>query len=102
MILAHRVLLDLPAEEVVAGALPFQDPKVILVLRDPLDLKVLVALRVYRALLAFKVNRVFLDLRVIRVRRVLLDQLVLLVRGGLLVLLERTRLVRSFPITSPR
>jgi len=95
-------LLDLLEEAVVAEALPSLGPRAIPVLRGLLDQKGLVVLRGYRVLPEFKVSRVFLDQRAIPVLRDLLDPLALPVSGVPLGLLERTRLVRSFPTTSPR
>jgi hypothetical protein len=67
--------------------------------KDPLDQKVLADLKVSRVLPEFRVSRVFPAQRVILVLRDLLDPLGLLASVVLLELLEKTRLVRSFPTT---
>lgn len=82
--------------------LQFQDLRVIPVRRDPLDQKVLEARRDFRVQPEFRASRVFRDLREILVLPVLLGLLVQLANVVPLVLMEKMRLVRSFPTTSPR
>jgi hypothetical protein len=89
-------------EVALAELLLFLALRGILVHRDLLDQKVLEAHRDSRVLLELRVSRVFLALRGILVHRDLLDPLVLPVSVVPLVLLEKMRLVRSFPTTSLR